>query len=158
MFDDEFSENSFAKSTVKPFHKVIDKPDKDILEWLNTVSKTLEKQATSRHRLQRDNLEAYRGNVAPINPTSRFSERPHYNRVNKFVINHLYDITETKVSQLCRIKPSVDILPTNDEFEDKNAAKAVKFLINHIWYLNDMDSTLQKMQRYARILERLIYL
>ena len=52
---------------------------------------------------------------------------------------------------MTRIKPAVDVLPTNDEFEDKNAAKAVKYLINHLWYINDIDAILQKMQRQARI-------
>ena len=25
-------------------------------------------------------------------------------------------------------------MPTNDEYEDRNAAKAVKYLVDHLWY------------------------
>jgi hypothetical protein len=151
LFDDEFGDSPFAKSTVKPFHSIKKDSDKELLEWLNTVSETLKKQAVSRNSQQRSNLEAYRGITSIGKVSTRNNEKNNYNKANKFAINHLYDLTETKVSQMTRIKPAVDILPTNDEFEDKTAAKAVKFLINHLWYLNNMDDLLQKMQRYTRI-------
>ena len=38
-------------------------------------------------------------------------------------------MTETRISQLSRLKPAVNVLPTNDEYEDRNASKAVKFLL-----------------------------
>lgn len=60
-------------------------------------------------------------------------------------------MTETRISQLSRLKPAVNVLPTNDEFEDRNSAKAVKFLVDHLWYINDVDDIRQKMLRNAFI-------
>ena len=151
-FFDELGDDRPNKVNIKPFHTVKDKDDKALLEWLKKVIETLEKQAVSRNAKYRKNLEAYRGTSQSIKRSDiRRSERQIVNRVSKFVINHLYDMTETRVSQMTRIKPIVDVLPTNDEFEDKSSAKAVKYLINHLWYINDMDSILQKLQRHARI-------
>ena len=151
-FFDELGDDRPDKINVKPFHTVKDKDDKAMLAWLKKVIETLEKQGVARNSKYRRNLEAYRGTSQAIKRSDiRRSERQFLNRINKFVINHLYDMTETRISQMTRIKPVVDVLPTNDEFEDKNSAKAVKYLINHLWYINDMDSILQKMQRYTRI-------
>ncbi len=151
-FFDDLGDDRPDKINVKPFHSVKDKDEKKVLEWLAKVIETLEKQGIARQAKYRKNLEAYRGSSnVPKRSDIRRSDRQTLNRVNKFVINHLYDMTETRVSQMTRIKPAVDVLPTNDEFEDKNAAKAVKYLINHLWYINNIDSILQKMQRQARI-------
>ena len=151
-FFDELGDDRPDKVNIKPFHTVKNKDEKSMLKWLKKVVETLEKQAIARNSKYRKNLEAYRGTSQTIKRSDvRRSERQFLNRVNKFVINHLYDMTETRVSQMTRIKPAVDVLPTNDEFEDKSAAKAVKYLINHLWYINDMDALLQKIQRHTRI-------
>ena len=150
LFDEEFDSDVVSKE-VKPYHTVKNKSDKEKLEWLNAVSSALEKQALHRNRECRKNLEAYRGISRKQVSRRDRSDKQLFNASNKFVVNHLHDMTETKVSQMCRMKPHVDILPTNDEFEDKNAAKAVKLLVNHLWYINDMDTTIQQMQRNARI-------
>ena len=149
---DELGDDRPDKINVKPFHSVKGQDEKKVLAWLAKVVETLEKQGIARQAKYRKNLEAYRGSSnSPKRSDIRRSDRQSPNRVNKFVINHLYDMTETRVSQMTRIKPAVDVLPTNDEFEDKNAAKAVKYLINHLWYINNIDSILQKMQRQTRI-------
>ena len=151
-FFDELDTAHDQRSNIKPYHSVKDKKDKEILTWLNTVMEALEKQSLDRHRIFRKNLTSYRGLKEDLNRSvPRNYDKINVNKVNKFVVNHLYDMTETRISQMCRIKPSVDILPTNDEHSDKNAALAVKHLINHLWYLYDMDALLQKMQRYSRI-------
>ena len=42
-------------------------------------------------------------------------------------------------------------MPTNDEYEDRNAAKSVKYLIDHIWYTNNIEELRAKMLRNAFI-------
>ena len=150
-FFDELDSAYVEELNTKPFHSVKDKKDKEILDWLNKVYQSLDKQSVSRFTTYKSNLASYRGINRNKPHLPRDSEKPYMNKVNKFVVNHLYDMTETKISQMCRIKPSVDVLPTNDEHSDKNAAIALKHLINHLWYLYNMDSLLQKMQRNARI-------
>jgi hypothetical protein len=41
----------------------------------------------------------------------------------------------------------VEVVPTNDEFTDKQNSKAVKLLIKHLWYINDVDFLLQRVHR-----------
>ena len=149
-FFDELSDDRPDKINVKPFHAINKKNEKEVLEWCTKVVESLEKQGVSRSSKMRHNLQTYRGSVSNVKRTDiRRSERQFLHKVNKFIVNHLHDMTETRISQLCRIKPAVEVLPTNDEYEDRNAAKAVKYLIDHIWYNNNMEEIRQKMLRNA---------
>ena len=147
---DELGDDRPDKVNIKPYHSIDKKNEEEVLKWCNKVVKVLEKQSVARNAKARKNLETYRGAVTTTSRTDiRRSDRQFVNRVNKFVVNHLHDMTETRISQLSRLKPSVNVLPTNDEYEDRNAAKAVKFLIDHLWYINNVDELRQKMLRNA---------
>lgn len=147
-FFDELADDRPDKLNIKPFHSIKKDDEKAVLEWCTKVIESLEKQALSRNSAMRKNLEAYRGSVTKTTRTDlRRSERQFLQKVNKFVVNHLHDMTETRISQLCRIKPSVEIMPTNDEYEDRNAAKAVKYLMDHLWYINNIEELRQRMLR-----------
>lgn len=149
---DELGDDRPDKINVKPFHSIDKDDENDVLKWCTKVIKSLEKQAVSRNAKCRKNLETYRGAVTNIKRTDiRRSERQFLNKVNKFVVNHLHDMTETRISQLSRLKPAVNIMPTNDEYEDRNAAKAVKYLIDHIWYNNNIEELRSRMLRNAFI-------
>lgn len=147
-FFDEVGQDRPDKLNIKPFHAINKQDEKAILDWCKQVIEGLEKQAISRNSKMRKNLEAYRGSVSNMKRTDiRRSERQFLQKVNKFVVNHLHDMTETRISQLCRIKPAVEILPTNDEYEDRNAAKTVKYLMDHLWYVNNIEELRQRMLR-----------
>jgi hypothetical protein len=137
----------------KPFHKVVSQGDKAVHKWLKTVKDSLLKQSESRTRKQRENLLYYRGVPDRLwdRKTTRDYNEKRLNKVRRFIVNHLFDLTETKVSQMTRIKPNVEVLPTNDEWTDRGAAKAVGFLIKHLWYINNVDYLIQNMHRYSRI-------
>jgi len=147
-FFDEMSDSRPDHSNIKPFHSVKDSDDKDLLEWLTIIKESLYSQATTRNITIRQNLEAYRGFTTSDKRTdTRRSERPLVNKAQKFIVNHLYDMTETRISQMTKLKAAVNVLPTNDEFEDRNTAQAVKYLLNHLWYINDVDTIRQQMLR-----------
>ena len=137
---------------VEPFYKVHEKSEKEVLMWLNKVKDALSHNAKTRTLTQRMNLTAYRGLSL-----SRWERNKDYNsvkriqRLNKFIVNHLRDLTETKVSQMTRLKPAVEVLPSNNEYEDRASAKVVGLLIKHLFYLNDLDFLIQQMHRHARI-------
>jgi hypothetical protein len=151
-FFDELGDDRPDKINVKPFHSIDKDNEKDVLEWCSKVIETLEKQGLARNSRMRKNLETYRGLDTTLRRTDiRRSDRQFLNKVNKFIVNHLHDMTETRISQLCRLKPSVNVLPTNDEYQDRSAAKATKHLIDHLWYINNVDELRQKMLRNAFI-------
>lgn len=138
---------------LKPYFKVKDKKDKDLLEWLNAIKDALIEQSKMRTQQQRNNLAEYRG--VSIRKWEKFRDRDRnqrrFNKIQKFVVNHLHDLTETKVSQLTRLKPHVEILPTNDEWADRASAKVVGSIVKHVWYQNNIDDLTTKMERQARI-------
>jgi hypothetical protein len=152
-------EEAFGEAAVsihekqKPFYEVDSMDDpKKLLKWLKTVKDSLFKQSEPRTRKQRENLFYYRGIQDKMDRrANRASGEKRLNKVRKFVVNHLFDLTETKVSQMTRIKPAVEVMPTNDEWTDRGAAKAVGYLIKHLWYINNVDYQIQQMHRFARI-------
>lgn len=138
---------------IEPFYKVYQKKNnKELLSWLNKVRIALTHNAKTRTLTQRMNLTAYRG--LSLN---RWERNRDYNsvrrvqRLNKFIVNHLRDLTEMKVSQMTRLKPAVEVLPSNDEYEDKASARVVGLLVKHLFYMNNLDFMMQQMHRHARI-------
>ena len=138
---------------VEPFFKIKDKPEKELLAWLNSVTSALIEQGKTRTNQQRTNLLSYRG--VSVKKWEKFRDRDknhkQFNKIQKFVVNHLHDLTETKVSQLTRLKPMIEVLPTNDEWSDRSSAQVVNAIIKHLWYINNIDDLTTKMQRQARI-------
>lgn len=165
VFQDAFSDKVGNTTQIKSFYKVLEdlKEDvqeleteegkKDLLKWFNVVVDELKDQSIDRVSTQRDNLMMYRGSSArkmDIDRERLYNGR-RLNQISKFVIPHIHDLTEVKVSQMTRIKPSIEVLPTNNEWEDQASAKVVQAIIKHLWYINNIDYLLQNMHRQARI-------
>lgn len=134
----------------KPFFKV--KSD-ELKDWLVSTAAALIEEGKERTRVQRENLMLYRGVTFKREDKYRDRDRNQrkLSRVQKFIVNHLYDLTETKVSQMTRIKPAVEVLPTNDEWSDRASAKVVKHIQRHLWSQDDIDAMRVRMHRDARI-------
>ena len=136
-----------------PFFTVLNKSKKEKHDWLKSVFEALVNQAETRTRVQRENMRLYRGVQTRLR--NRHIDRDRnlrkLNKLQKFVVNHLYDLTETKVSQMSRIKPAVEVLPNNDEWQDRASAKVVNHIIKHLWEINNIDYQVQMLHRYARI-------
>lgn len=153
-----------SNSQIKSFYKVIENINedlaagnedakKDLLNWFNSVVDELQEQARERVESQRENLLMYRGisvRKRDIDRERLFSGR-RLNQINKFVIPHIHDLTEVKISQLTRIKPAIEVMPTNNEWGDQASAKVVQAIIKHLWYINNIDYKVQEMHRQARI-------
>jgi len=50
-----------------------------------------------------------------------------------------------------RFKPAVKIYPTNTEYEDEQDAKISKYVLDHIWYENNIDKLNQEWVRQALV-------
>lgn len=153
LLDDLESQEIDPELKKQPFFTVLNKNKKEQHDWLKAVFEALVQQSEARTRVQRENLRLYRGVQTALR--NRHIDRDRnlrkLNKLQKFVVNHLYDLTETKVSQMSRIKPAVEVLPTNDEWQDRASAKVVNYLVKHLWYINNIDYMVQKMHRYCRI-------
>jgi hypothetical protein len=151
---DEYANNKgeYDSLDIKPFHTVRKKSEKEKLIWLNNAFQSLLKHSAARHHDLKKNLAAYRGLSRGFQSRST-PRREHLpeSKSERLIVNHLYDMVETKVAQLSRLKPSIQVLPKNDEFGDKNAALASKMLIDHIFEQNALDSIERQAQKHKKI-------
>jgi hypothetical protein len=155
LMDDLFNDQSWqTELATTPFHEIKDKKDKkELVQWLQQVSDALIEQGRNRTRRQRENLFTYRGvSIRRFDRESDYEyRRRRISKIQRFIVNHLYDLTETKVAQMTRLKPAVEVLPNNDEWRDRASAKVVQHLIKHLWYINNIDDYVTTMHRHARI-------
>lgn len=154
-FFDDLESSPVNGEAQKPFFTVLSRNDEDQLKWLNSAIDYLRKQGQRRTYAQRANLAAYRGlnwgGVSNRNSVTRDRQGLPLNKTERFKVNFLYNLTETRVSQLSRLKPAVQVLPNSNEFQDKNAAHAVKALVDHLFYENNVDYIVQQIHRHKKI-------
>lgn len=149
FFDDGFEQETSLKS----FFNV--KTKKDKLEWLNIVKDKLLDESKQRTESQREKLLAYMGkDQYHYTKDSRQLNDPEFRkrrRVKKFIIPHINDIIETKISQMTRLKTDINVLPTHDEYSDRGAAKVSKLVIRNIFERQHLDEKMTEVQRHTRI-------
>jgi len=153
LFDSYFdSEDARELIDIKPFHTVKDKSKQDLLKWLNDAVDSIMKHNKTRHQKLKANLNMYRGYKHEYEKaTPRREYIPQQRKREELLVNHLFDLVETKVSQLNRLKPSFEILPKNDEFADKNSARASKLLLDHFLEKENFDSVNTMSTRHRKI-------
>lgn len=149
MFSDAPSQNA-----LEAFFKVLDKSENDIHSWLKTMRDILLEENSTRTAVQRKFLRAYMGVDSTDAMTHRDPRDPttKKRRIKKFRIPHIHDIIETKVSQMTRLQPNVEVLPANDEFSDRGAAKVAKSVINYIFQQQSLDQKMIDVHRMVKIL------
>ena len=148
-FFDELGSNESYQANTKPIYSFDlddEKNEKDILEWLKAERDYIESESRDRVRNARKNLSLYKGiqyqdTEVRTDARTRGDDRTSF--IRKIVSNQLYTITKDRVARLVKYRPAVAILPTNDELEDKLAAKMTKMLLDHIWYEQDFEGSLQ---------------
>lgn len=119
--------------------------EKEILNWLKGEVEYLQREGEDRLKRQRRNLAIYKGiqyETQDLKDDRRDIGTSRSNSLKKIVCNHAFDLTEQRVSKLIKYRPGVQILPTNDEFEDKVSSKITKSLLDHIWYNEKFEGEL----------------
>jgi hypothetical protein len=154
FFDDMDDMNPPHRNPLKPFHTIQKEKEEEILDWLNESSNFLLTQNSSRHLKMRNHLAAYRGRES-LEPSTQSRSEDRTNKLRRrrqrLIMNHLHDLTETKVSQLTRVKPAIQVIPVTDDYNDKQSAKTVKKLYDHLSSINDIDSMITQMHRVRKI-------
>jgi len=150
--------NDVSGIALKEFTEVVDSQE-EREAWYKTAIESIKKNKEDLTYQQRVFLAAYRGfYLEKSNSNSRTNYLPYSasgaggRKFKKFVINHIHDITETKISQRARLKPAVEVLPVHDEFSDKGAAKVTKILVDNIFEANDFDRLMTEIDRYSEIM------
>lgn len=125
----------------------------DVLKWLVNELKKLRQEDRPRVEEIQRHYKLYKGiSTERIHRDSdRDTELDRTSIQRKIVINHLYDLTEQVVSRVSKFKPAVAVLPTNDEYEDKQAAKLAKRLNDHIAREQQLDMKSISALRYCKV-------
>lgn len=129
--------------------------EEEFLKWGDQTLTSCFAYYNGYFKVQMDNLLIYKG-IHWLNQAKYSNKFLDRNRVAtrqspKVVINHLYDFVEQWVSRLTRFKPAVKVYPANAEYEDEQDAKVAQLVLDHIWYVNNIDSILQEFARQAKI-------
>jgi len=157
-FDDMAEIVEEEESSAEQFKPIwlLKNPNKEELhKWLVNEANHLLRINKSRHTVMMENLLIYKGVQFEPNNEKTISDffdisrnRKRTDKQHLLLINHLFDLTETIVSRSTRNSPQPEVLPANsEEISDRNAAKSVLQILNHIAYINRLA---QKDIRMAR--------
>ena len=138
-FDDLMQADAEMHRDPRPFWAVVNEDDKVLLKWLNGEVNFLKEDATDRIDQVRKGIANYKGIQYESQPSITHSTadigQENKSKVDKIVVNHLYDLTESHVSRAVKYRPGIDVSPANPEdMNDVIGAKMKKALIDHIWY------------------------
>lgn len=114
----------------------------DVAKWLQGEKNYLLEENRERFRRIENNLALYRGiqyHSQQMREDIRDISVDRSQSMTKIVSNHIYDLTQNKVSRLIKYKPGIAVLPTSNELEDKVGAKMSKTLIDHVWYMQEFE-------------------
>lgn len=133
------------------------KDKKKFVEWFNNTAKTIVRINQDRIFEQTQNLLWYTGEweywyagrraIVPGKLSGEGAER----RTQPVVINHLYDLTEQRISRLSRYKPAFDVLPANEEYRDRTAAKLQKQILDFIARRQQVDFKITELERWNAV-------
>lgn len=149
MFGDDDNKN--LADSAKPFYTVNKKNEEDKLAWLTETKNRLMNESYDRTQRQRVHLRAYLG-LNPVNESVKNrGYLPQRGRRRNPRFPHIHDIIETKVSQMTRLKPDIQVLPADDEYSDRGAAKVAQQVVRNIFEQQQLDARLIELHRQARI-------
>lgn len=123
--------------------------------WLRDMLPIIEKSAEARISTYVNNLLWYTGEYEKtleyrlVIPGRGDQVLPR--RVLPRIFNHLFDITEQRVSRLSRFKPNFDVVPTNREETDRIVAKLLKVCMDNVARRVKIDYLMQEIERWCAV-------
>lgn len=149
-------ENVSDLTPLKPAWSILGKKGKkETVEWFKTTRDALERLAEDRIQTYVNNILWYTGEYMRLYEQRSLIpgklEKPLQKRILPRVFNHLYDITEQRVSRLSRYKPSFDTVPTNRETKDYKVARLIKVALQAFQRRVQMDFLMQELERWAAV-------
>ena len=156
-FDDNFNASTGEMIDQKPIWAMDlndEGNEKKAHEWLMKERDFLKEKNRDRFQEIVEYVKEYTAYNRFIDETVRRDreEKPTIS-MSRMPIPETMDLVENAVAKLVKYKPGYTILPSNDEFNDKNAAEATKAWVDHIRYTQNFEGTLDpKMKRLSKIM------
>lgn len=155
MFDDlEFSDKE-----IKPLWSIEDIDDNDnhgaVEKWFDNTVVCCHSFYRDYFQIGLDNLLLYKGIhwLSADRTANRILDRQGFPNIRnpRVVINHLADYVTQWVSRLTRYRPTVAIYPARSQQEDADDSKIAGNVLDYIWYVKNIDETLQEFCRHLKI-------
>ena len=136
--------------SLRPLFTVDLTNDEEVHKWVKNAKDYSTKYARNRNNNIRLNLELYaaKRGTATIDTDSSLPNRTSlggpddygYPLVSGVIVNHLYDLTENRVSRYVEYRPIVDLAPVHStDPKDRFAAKSNKDFLDYIRDMNNLD-------------------
>ena len=151
-----FDDLEFSNKEIVPLWSIKDIDDeKEVEKWFSDVVEACQTYYRDHFQIQMDNLLLYKGLqwLSADRQANRVLDRQGFptTRNPRVVLNHLADFVTQWTSRLTRYRPAVAIYPARAQQEDADDAKIAKNVLDYIWYVNNMDQTLQEVCRQFKI-------
>lgn len=129
---------------VAPFYLVNVKDEKDVLQWFKNTDSTLYEFYHTYFREQRNNLKLFlAAGLDPKYLSAEVADFVNYNsdtdQMPGMYFNELYRYTMDQVSQIVSNEIVPQVLPKNEDYNDKIATKVVKEWLESMMYDMDFD-------------------
>lgn len=147
----------YGNTTIKPLFTVDLKDEEAVLKWAQNAFSAAYGASLSFIESCRKNLALYKGfhyqeqNYART-AEYRFNTSNVRNKIPKIIVNHLYDLTEQRVSRISRYKPGVSVSPSSTDYSDKVSAEIAKIWLDYQQYSNNLDMLYQAVARCAFVM------
>lgn len=132
---DDFDNDNYSLGQQKPFQFRDDKTEVGTLKWLNDNFDKVYEDSFSRLLMYKNYINRYKNyDTKDSDGFSRTVNRDRNNTTRKprVKVNFFYDLVESKVSSVSRMKINTVFIPLNDnEQNDRNNAEACNMLVKH---------------------------
>jgi hypothetical protein len=149
---DDFENDNYSLGQQKPFQFRDDKAEEGTHKWLLDNFDRLYEDSFHRFLMYRKYLNRYKnynntnGGDGMVRTANR--DRPETARKPKVKVNFYYDLVESKVSSVSRMKVNTVFIPKNDsEQKDRNNAEACNMLAKHRMEELKFDYLMRDMDR-----------
>lgn len=152
----DFNANPEANAKpIDPPWVIWKKSKKERVKWFQETRPTLELLSEPRIVTQINNLLWYTGEYDKtleyriVVPGRGEASVPR--KIVPRIFNHLYDITEQRVSRLSRLKPSFEVVPTNRQEADRTSARLMDICLKAVARRVQMDHLMQEIERWTAV-------
>jgi len=133
-------DNPSTYTNKKPFFAIDYNNESELFTWLKEELAFLQQDNRERLEKIKNNYLRYKG-IQYLQqvyvPRDMPETRKRY--MPQMTIPLIRDVIDERVARLLEFKPSVAVIPTHDEENDKNDAKIAKRFLSHIDYQEELD-------------------
>lgn len=140
--------------TLRPFWSIDLNDNEQIKDWFRSASENTEgphRTLVEADLRRRDFYMGIQSVGVGKEGIPRDKEGKPIEKFARVTINQCYELVEQWVSKMTRFAPAIAVIPPNQEYNDRVAAKLSKEFIDYLFYVSEIDDVLENAARACRI-------